>query len=171
MLGSESDWKMALHNHYNGTKPTTSVLDPRRHSIQVGSSQVITLNDRPASSQQQQYYLGGNTTKNGSNRYGAIGALLSGGSPRKKGSLPVEQQPHLLRRNNAKMEMLVSSGCSGGVSSSTSSSVSSAGYKSHYRFTLPSITTTTSKSKEFTFWGRLTKKITTHRLSFRGEQQ
>lgn len=138
----ESDWRTAFN--YKDSK-----LDPRRHSIQVGSSQRIPLNGRPAASNQQHFYPSAAVAQQYYNnqeigplpkpehRYGPLGALISG-SPRKKVSLQartISTDQHIQRRKDVLMSK-------GGASSSNSSSSSSAGYKSHYRFTLPSITTT-----------------------------
>lgn len=147
MIG-ESDWRRALN--YKDSK-----LDPRRHSIQVGNSQRIPLNGRPTSSNQQQhfypsttqqYYLDGTNQEiptKPEHRYGPFSALISG-SPRKKVSLPmrtISTDQHQQRRKEQHISSESSSMMSkGGASSSNSSSSSSAGYKSHYRFTLPSIT-------------------------------
>lgn len=149
MMG-EADWRSALHHK-------ESKLDPRRHSIQVGASQRIPLNGRPTSSNQhyypsnQPFYPTANPqdTANGmaatkpEHRYGPFSALI--GSPRKKASLPVRTistDQHQGRRKEQHVSSGSSSLMSKGASSSNSSSSSSTGYKSHYRFTLPSITTT-----------------------------
>ncbi|KAI6191536.1 Regulator of G-protein signaling 3 [Aphelenchoides bicaudatus] len=152
MMGGlgESDWHSALR--HKETK-----LDPRRHSIQVGSSQRIPLNGRPTSSNQnyypsnQAFYPNQPGIENGvantksENRYGPFSALI--GSPRKKASLPVRAST--ITEQQRRKEQHASSGSSlmsKGASSSNSSSSSSTGYRPHYRFTLPSITTTTDGS-------------------------
>lgn len=157
MIG-ESEWRATLQNK------DPKLMDLRRHSVQVGSNQRIPLNGRPASSNQHlcpnaQHYTGTNvqnietgivsTTRN-ENRYGPFSALING-SPRKKVNFPlhtISADPnHHQHHQHRKEQQQISSGSSlmsKGASSSNSSS-SSAGYKSHYRFTLPSIVTTTSK--------------------------